>query len=46
MEEEFNKNYFLLVWVIFKYMNVGWEFIRGFVFFYLKWGLDYKEGWC
>ncbi|XP_021765955.1 uncharacterized protein LOC110730460 [Chenopodium quinoa] len=46
LKEEPNKNYLSLVWVITKYMNAGWELIRGIVLPRLKWGPDYKECWC
>lgn len=42
MEEEPNKNYFSLLWVIPKYMNAFWEIIRGFILPYWK-GKEYKE---
>ncbi|RRT66311.1 hypothetical protein B296_00018860 [Ensete ventricosum] len=44
VKEEPNKNYFSLWTVVPKYMNSGWEFIRGFLIGYVK-GQDYKEGW-
>ncbi|KAI3684726.1 hypothetical protein L6452_33951 [Arctium lappa] len=42
MEEEPNKNYFSLVWVIPKYLNAFWEVIRGYILPYWK-GKEYKE---
>nr|XP_043637549.1 triacylglycerol lipase OBL1-like [Erigeron canadensis] len=42
MEEEPNKNYFSLVWVIPKYLNAFWEIIRSFILPYWK-GKEYKE---
>ncbi|KAL2931715.1 Lipase [Bienertia sinuspersici] len=45
LEEEPNKNYFSLWWVIPKYVNAGWELLRGFIFPYTIWGPDYKESW-
>ncbi|KAK9714658.1 hypothetical protein RND81_06G110200 [Saponaria officinalis] len=46
LEEEPNKNYNSLIWLIPKYMNAWWELIRGFIYPYIKWGPNYKEGWC
>ncbi|KMT04568.1 hypothetical protein BVRB_8g182250 [Beta vulgaris subsp. vulgaris] len=46
LEEEPNKNYFSLIWMIPKYMNAVWELFRGFTLPYIRWGPDYKEGWC
>ncbi|CAO2842915.1 unnamed protein product [Amaranthus hypochondriacus] len=47
MEEEPNKNYFSLLWMMPKYLNAGWELLRGFILPYMKWGgPTYKEGWC
>ncbi|PWA54491.1 alpha/beta-Hydrolases superfamily protein [Artemisia annua] len=42
LEEEPNKNYFSLVWVIPKYINALWEIIRGFILPYWK-GKEYRE---
>ncbi|KAI3802391.1 hypothetical protein L1987_30523 [Smallanthus sonchifolius] len=42
MNEEPNKNYFSIVWVIPKYINAFWEIIRGFILPYWK-GKEYKE---
>ncbi|XP_076938622.1 triacylglycerol lipase OBL1-like [Bidens hawaiensis] len=42
MDEEPNKNYFSMVWVIPKYINTFWEIIRGFILPYWK-GKEYKE---
>ncbi|XP_071742442.1 triacylglycerol lipase OBL1-like [Rutidosis leptorrhynchoides] len=42
MEEEPNKNYFSLVWVVPKYINAFWELIRSFILPYWK-GKEYKE---
>ncbi|KAJ9559966.1 hypothetical protein OSB04_005126 [Centaurea solstitialis] len=42
MEEEPNKNYFSLVWIIPKYVNAIWEVIRSFILPYWK-GKEYKE---
>ncbi|KAK1436590.1 hypothetical protein QVD17_02372 [Tagetes erecta] len=42
MEEEPNKNYFSIVWVIPKYMTALWEIIRSFILPYWK-GTEYKE---
>ncbi|KAI3513105.1 hypothetical protein L1887_20431 [Cichorium endivia] len=42
LEEEPNKNYFSLVWVIPKYLNAFWEIIRSFILPYWK-GKEYKE---
>jgi len=43
-EEEPNKNYFNLVWVLPKIMNALWELIRSFVMPYWKGG-EFREGW-
>ncbi|CAK7347532.1 unnamed protein product [Dovyalis caffra] len=44
MQEEPNKNYFSLFWVVPKYLNAVWELIRGFIIPYFE-GQDYKENW-
>ncbi|OIW10383.1 hypothetical protein TanjilG_05531 [Lupinus angustifolius] len=44
LEEEPNKNYFSLFWVIPKILNAIWEIIRGFLI-PLVIGKDYKETW-
>ncbi|XP_021766010.1 uncharacterized protein LOC110730519 [Chenopodium quinoa] len=46
LKEEPNKNYLSLQWMIPKYMNAGWELIRGIILPHMKWGPDYKESWC
>ncbi|KAL2931769.1 putative feruloyl esterase A [Bienertia sinuspersici] len=46
LEEEPNKNYFSLQWMIPKYLNGGWELLRGLILPNMGWGPDYKEGWC
>ncbi|KAL1206388.1 Triacylglycerol lipase OBL1 [Cardamine amara subsp. amara] len=43
-EEEPNKNYFNMLWVIPKIMNAMWELIRSFIIPYWK-GQEFKEGW-
>ena len=42
LEEEPNKNYFCVFWVIPKISNAGWELVRGFLLPFVKGG-DYKE---
>lgn len=42
MEEEPNKNYFSLIWLIPKLMNGVFELIRSFIIPYMK-GSDYRE---
>lgn len=44
VEEEPNKNYFNLLWVIPKYLNAGWELIRSFIIPFIA-GKDYREVW-
>ncbi|KAL5558836.1 hypothetical protein UlMin_035047 [Ulmus minor] len=44
LEEEPDKNYFSLFWMLPKYINAVWELIRGFIMPYRR-GSDYKEGW-
>ncbi|CAL0322468.1 unnamed protein product [Lupinus luteus] len=44
LEEEPNKNYFSLFWVIPKILNSIWEIIRGFLIPLVK-GKDYKDTW-
>ncbi|GAB4852179.1 hypothetical protein Ancab_016370 [Ancistrocladus abbreviatus] len=45
LQDEPNKNYFSLQWVIPKYMNAIWELIRSFILPWIK-GEEYEEGWC
>lgn len=42
MEEEPNKNYFSLLWVIPKNMNAAWELLRSFILPWVK-GSEYRE---
>lgn len=44
LEEEPNKNYFSLLWVIPKNLNAAWELVRGFMIPFVE-GDDYREGW-
>lgn len=44
LEEEPNKNYFSLLWVIPKVLNAIWELIRGF-FLPLIRGKEYRQSW-
>ncbi|KAK7291112.1 hypothetical protein RIF29_06009 [Crotalaria pallida] len=44
LEEEPNKNYFSLFWVIPKILNSAWEIIRGFLIPLIR-GKDYKDTW-
>ncbi|KAK7311073.1 hypothetical protein RJT34_08966 [Clitoria ternatea] len=44
LEEEPNKNYFSLFWVIPKILNALWELIRGFLLPLVS-GRDYKQNW-
>lgn len=44
LEEEPNKNYFSLMWVMPKVMNAGFELMRGFMLPWMNGG-DYREGW-
>ncbi|CAJ1972697.1 unnamed protein product [Sphenostylis stenocarpa] len=44
LEEEPNKNYFSLIWVIPKILNAVWELIRGFLIPYVE-GRDYTQNW-
>nr|GMD99399.1 uncharacterized protein LOC109153144 [Ipomoea batatas] len=44
LEEEPNKNYFSLLWVMPKMMNAGFELMRGFMLPWINGG-DYREGW-
>ncbi|XP_078446985.1 triacylglycerol lipase OBL1-like [Wolffia australiana] len=45
MEEEPNKNYFSLLQVLPKYINAGWELVRGLVIG-LTLGATYKQSWA
>lgn len=45
MEEEPNKNYFSLLYVMPKYFIAQWELIRG-MFMGCREGSEYKEGWA
>ncbi|KAF6174991.1 hypothetical protein GIB67_026479 [Kingdonia uniflora] len=44
VDEEPNKNYFGLWYLIPEYINAGWELIRGITMGYTH-GEEYKEGW-
>ncbi|KAF3642675.1 putative subtilisin-like protease-like [Capsicum annuum] len=44
LEEEPNKNYFSLFWVLPKVLNAVFELIRGFILPWIK-GSDYKQSW-
>ncbi|XP_058725153.1 triacylglycerol lipase OBL1 [Vicia villosa] len=44
LEEEPNKNYYSLLWVIPKMLNAVWEVIRGFLLPFFV-GKDYKQNW-
>lgn len=44
LEEEPNKNYFSLFWVIPKILNAVWEVIRGFFLPFVL-GKEYKQNW-
>lgn len=44
LEEEPNKNYFNLLWVIPKNLNAVWELIRSFIIPFVD-GKDYREVW-
>lgn len=44
VDEEPNRNYFGILYVIPDYMNAGWELVRSFMLGYIH-GADYKEGW-
>ncbi|RDX93601.1 Feruloyl esterase A, partial [Mucuna pruriens] len=44
LEEEPNKNYFSLFWVIPKILNAVWELIRGFLMPFV-YGKDYIQNW-
>lgn len=44
MEEEPNKNYFGLRYLIPDYVNAGWELIRSLIMGHM-YGAEYKEGW-
>ncbi|MED6145948.1 hypothetical protein PIB30_029801 [Stylosanthes scabra] len=44
LEEEPNKNYFSVFWVIPKILNAVWELVRGFFLPLVK-GKEYKETW-
>ncbi|KNA08383.1 hypothetical protein SOVF_163100, partial [Spinacia oleracea] len=46
LEEEPNKNYISLLWMIPKHMNASWELVRAFIYPHMRWGPDYKESWC
>ncbi|XP_057423730.1 triacylglycerol lipase OBL1 [Lotus japonicus] len=43
-EEEPNKNYFSLFWVIPKILNAVWELVRGFLIPLFR-GMDYRQNW-
>lgn len=43
VEEEPDKNYFSIIWMIPKFVNACWELIRSFVIKYWR-GADYEEG--
>ncbi|MCD9643622.1 hypothetical protein HAX54_031237 [Datura stramonium] len=44
LEEEPNKNYFSLLWVLPKVLNAGFELIRSLILPWIK-GSDYKQSW-
>ncbi|KAH0708469.1 hypothetical protein KY290_009942 [Solanum tuberosum] len=44
LEEEPNKNYFSLLWVLPKVLNAVFELIRSFILPWIK-GNDYKQSW-
>ncbi|XP_052118768.1 triacylglycerol lipase OBL1-like isoform X1 [Arachis duranensis] len=44
LEEEPNKNYFSVLWVIPKILNAVWELVRGFFLPLVK-GKEYKDTW-
>lgn len=44
LEEEPNKNYFSLLYVLPKILNAVYEMIRGFILPHIK-GEEFKEGW-
>ncbi|KAK9099647.1 hypothetical protein Syun_026692 [Stephania yunnanensis] len=45
VDEEPNRNYFGLRYLIPEYMNAWWELLRAFAITYM-YGEDYKETWC
>ncbi|XP_070048231.1 triacylglycerol lipase OBL1 [Nicotiana tomentosiformis] len=44
LEEEPNKNYFSLLWVLPKVLNAAFELIRSFILPWIK-GSDYRQSW-
>ena len=44
LEEEPNKNYFSLFWVIPKILKAVWELVRGFLIPFVR-GKDFKDTW-
>lgn len=44
VDEEPNRNYFGITFLIPEYMNAIWELIRSFLMGYI-YGPEYKEGW-